>query len=197
MFSVSRGPGSTLAAFLALTAVIAGASGCSSTDAESRQAATLGTRLCVLNSWTEKVSVVYTKKDTSTREGLLGPNEQSCAEGTDTWGTDVGALNDVGGYIRFPEPARALAFTAGNPFIGLPEAYFAQYPGIDPDKSWPSKRICTSKDGMKVGDTNYWDNGAVRISIKRLRDDQWKEFVLIIEPSQGQRVGNDPCLGGG
>jgi hypothetical protein len=42
-----------------------------------------------------------------------------------------------------------------------------------------------------------WDNGTERITIKRLGDDQWKEFLLTIEPSQGQRVGEDPCLGGG
>jgi hypothetical protein len=49
---------------------------------------------------------------------------------------------------------------------------------------------------MDVGATRLWDNGKERITINRLGDDQWKEFTLIIEPSQGQRVGDDPCGGG-
>ena len=50
---------------------------------------------------------------------------------------------------------------------------------------------------MDVGEARFWDNGAERITIKRLGDDQWKEFLLTIEPSQGRRIGEDPCLGGG
>ena len=49
---------------------------------------------------------------------------------------------------------------------------------------------------MDVGATRIWDNGTERITITRLGDDQWKEFTLVIEQSQGQRVGNDPCQGG-
>ena len=53
-----------------------------------------------------------------------------------------------------------------------------------------------SMAGMDVGETRLWDNGTERITIKRLGGDQWKEFTLVIEPSQGQRVGSDPCQGG-
>lgn len=45
MMSVSRGPGSFLAPFLALAAIVTGVSGCSSTDAGPRLAANLGTRI--------------------------------------------------------------------------------------------------------------------------------------------------------
>ncbi len=54
-----------------------------------------------------------------------------------------------------------------------------------------------SKSGTDTGTTRLWDNGTMRISIKRLPDDQWKEFILIIGPSQGQRVGSDPCTESG
>ena len=60
---------------------------------------------------------------------------------------------------------------------------------------WTTHR-CTDRGGMDGGETRLRDNGTERITIKRLGDDQWKEFTLVIEPSQGQRVGNDPCQGG-
>ena len=109
MVSMSRGPGSLLAAFLALAAIIAGASGCSSSDEETRQeaAGNLGTRICILNSWTEKVSVQYTKSDTDTGTGPLGPAVQSCAEGTSA------TPFDVQGVLVLPEPTQAL-------FLALP-----------------------------------------------------------------------------
>ena len=60
---------------------------------------------------------------------------------------------------------------------------------------WTTHR-CTDRGGMDGGETRLRDNGTERITIKRLGDDQWKEFTLVIEPSQGQRVGSDPCQGG-
>ncbi len=68
-FSVLQRPRLFLAAFLALVAIVAGASGCSSSDEEWRQARNLGVRICILDSWTETVSVRHTIKDVSTREG--------------------------------------------------------------------------------------------------------------------------------
>ena len=53
-----------------------------------------------------------------------------------------------------------------------------------------------SMAGMDVGETRLRDNRTERITIKHLGDDQWKEFTLVIEPSQGQRVDDDPCGGG-
>ena len=58
------------------------------------------------------------------------------------------------------------------------------------------EHLSMSMAAMDVGERRLWDNGTERITIKRLGDDQWKEFTLVIEPSQGQRVGNDPCQGG-
>ena len=58
------------------------------------------------------------------------------------------------------------------------------------------EHLSMSRAAMDVGERRLWDNGTERITIKRLGDDQWKEFTLVIEPSQGQRVGSDPCQGG-
>jgi hypothetical protein len=185
MASTSRGPRLFIAAFLALAAILAGLSGCSSSEEEARQAGNLGTRICILNSWTEKVSVRYTKKDTDTGTGPLGPGMQSCAEGT------MVTYGDVEGILVFPEPARALFFSANNPLYLYPSFTLAQFGVNDPQPSEPDT-VCT-ENGFKVGDSVLWDNGTIRVSIKRLPDDQWKEFILIIEPSQGQRVGKDPC----
>jgi hypothetical protein len=189
MFSVSRGSGSLLAAFLTITAIVTAASGCSSTDAGPRLAANLGTRICIVNSWTESVNVTYGQKDTSTREGDIPAGSQSCAEGTKFNGTDVS------GELALPDPALPFAFGATNPWVGEPSAWILQRE--DPSTGgYYTYHLCTSESGMDVGATRIWDNGTERITITRLGDDQWKEFTLVIEPSQGQRVGNDPCQGG-
>jgi hypothetical protein len=187
MVSMSRGPRPLFAASLALAAIVAGVSGCSSSDEASRDAGNLGTRICILNSWTETVSVQYTKRDTDTGTGPLKPGMQSCAEGTSI-------PYDVLGVMVFPAPTRALFFEATNPFFGAPWANISQaYVNDPPDPT--DQRLANGciVGNYEVGTTRLWDNGTMRISIKRLPDDQWKEFILIIEPSQGQRVGTDPC----
>ena len=189
MMSTSRGPGSVLATFLALTAIVTGASGCSSTEAGPRLAANLGTRICIVNSWTESVNVTYDQKDTSTREGDIPPGSESCAEGTKFNDTDVS------GYLVLPDPALPFAFRASNPWFGAPSAWILQREDPSTVENL-TYHLCTDKSGMDVGATRLWDNGKERITINRLGDDQWKEFTLVIEPSQGQRVGNDPCAGG-
>ncbi len=178
-FSALRRPRPFLAAFLALFAIVAGASGCSSSDEESRQAGNLGVRICILNSWTETVSVRYTIKDTSTREGNLSPGEQSCAEGTMATGCDVN------GAIVFPEQAVTSVFNASifsvyNPWVGAPGAWidWQTLRGQEPDV------ICSQKQqGWSVGQKSGWSKGPVVVSVERLPDDQWKEFILIIEPA--------------
>jgi hypothetical protein len=178
-FSALRRPRPFLAAFLALFAIVAGASGCSSSDEESRQAGNLGVRICILNSWTETVSVRYTIKDTSTREGNLSPGEQSCAEGTTATGCDVN------GVIVFPERAvtsvyDASVFSVYNPWISAPGAnvFWQTLRGREPDVSCEQMPLAWS-----VGEKDSWSKGPVRVSIERLPDDQWKEFVLKILPS--------------
>jgi hypothetical protein len=176
MVSTSRGPGSLVAVFLALAAIVAGASGCSSSDEDSRQAGRLGVRICVLNSWTEKVSVQYTLKDTSTREGLLAPGEQSCAEGT---------MNvkdcDVSGEILYPDLSLVSRFSLTNPSFGAPIGGFS----LGPDEpTWDSCMFAFG-EGWSVGDKRTEENGPLRVSMERLPDDGWKEYVLIIEPLPG------------
>jgi len=108
MFPSPRRPRLFLAGCLALAA---GASGCSSNDEGSRQAGNLGTRVCIINYWTDTVSVKFTKKDTDTGTGPLKPNNVFCAEGTKA------SYGDVEGILVFPEPARALYFVANNPRV--------------------------------------------------------------------------------
>jgi hypothetical protein len=183
-FSVLRSPRLFLAVFSALVLIVAGASGCSSSDEGSRQAGNLGTRVCILNSWSEKVGVEYINKDTDTGTGPLGPSMQSCAEGTGQM------LGDVTGELTFPEPIPALGFSANNPWTGAPRFGLAEFNSNDP-KRRDGTTNCFD-EGFVVGDTRVYDNGTFRLSVKRLPDDQWKEFSVIIEPSQGQLVGY-PC----
>ena len=187
MFSSARRPRLFLAAFLALAAIAAGASGCSSSDEGSRQASgDIGTRICIINYWTDTVSVKFTTKDTDTGTGPLGPNRTFCAEGTSTF------YFDVAGILVFPKPARALYFVANTPGgIFLPTVQLGQFPVNDPQPS--AIATSCSKNEFQVGDDAIWDNGTIRVTISRLPDDQWKEFNLVIKPSQGQRIGDDPC----
>ena len=183
MVWMSKGPGAFVGAFLTLAAIVGGASGCSSSDDGSRQAGVLGSRVCILNSWTEKVGVVYRVKDTDTGTGPLGPSMQSCAEGT-------GADTDVGGDLTFPAPIPALQFWAANYWTGAPNFGLDEYNSND--TTLATKAFNCFYEGFVVGQTRVYDNGTIRISVKRLSDDQWKEFSVIIEPSQGQLVGY-PC----
>ena len=183
-FSVLRRPRLFLAAFLALVAIVAGASGCSKSDEESRQAGNLGTRVCILNSWTEKVGVEYITKDTDTGTGPLGPSMQSCAEGTGKM------MGDVDGELMFPAPTPALGFQANNPWTGAPRFSLIEFNSNDPHRRDGS--VNCFDESFDVGQTRVYDNGTFRLSVERLPDDQWKEFSVIIEPSQGQLVGY-PC----
>jgi hypothetical protein len=188
-FPSPRRPRLFLAGFLALAAIAAGASGCSSSDEGSRQAGSLGTRVCVINFWTDTVSVNFTTKDTETGSGPLKPNNEFCAEGTSS------LYFEVVGTIVFPKPARALAFeasTRGGPF--LPNMDLGQFKVNNPQSDMLA-RECIKSDGYLVGDDGIWDNGTIRVTISRLPDDQWKEYNLVIKPSQGERVGDDPCRG--
>ena len=173
MVSVSRGPRPFLAAFLALAAIIAALSGCSSSDEGSREAANLGTRICILNSGNEEVLVQYTLKDSDTGTGPLGTNQQSCAEGTSAMDCDLN------GVITHPESGLQSVFTLYNPLIGAPIAWVNQSPSSGPNQA--RVKCYTRPPGWSVGEKRTWDNGPVRVSIERLPDDQWKEFVLIIE----------------
>ncbi len=191
MFSSPRRPRLFLAGFLALAAIAAGASGCSSSDEVSRQASgDIGTRVCVINYWTDTVSVKFTVKDTDTGSGPLGPNRTFCAEGTSAIGFDVA------GRLVFPKPARALYFealTMGDNF--LPSMDLGQFSENDPKWSALGLECIQEFGGYQVGDDGIWDNGTIRVTITRWPDDQWKEYNLVIKPSQGERVGDDPCRG--
>jgi hypothetical protein len=171
-FSVSRRPRLSLAAFLALAAIAAGASACSSSDEPSREAAHLGTRICILNSWTEKVFVQWTTKDTDTGTGPVVPGMQVCAEGSSS------SIRDVGGDFEFPASFGSnpipLKFGVNNPVFGPP---FFMVGGGTPDF------LCLDA-GYEVGGKRAYDDGTLRMSVERLPDDGWKEFILIIEPSQ-------------
>jgi hypothetical protein len=187
MFPASRRPRLVLAGFLALAAISAGASGCSSSDEGSRQASgDIGSRVCVLNYWTDTVSVKFTTKDTETGTGPLGPNRTFCAEGTSSIGTDLE------GILVFPKPARALFF-ASNTVIWGARVQLGQFEVNDPQPSMP-KKMC-NKWLFEVGDDTIWDNGTIRVTISRWPDDRWKEYNLVIKPSQGERIGDDPCRG--
>jgi hypothetical protein len=174
MFSSPRRLRLFLVGFLALAAIVAGASGCSSSDEGSRQAGNLGTRVCIINNWTDTVSIKYAIKDTSTREGDLPPGEQSCAEGTMAWECDVN------GAIVFPKLGLSAEFSVYNPWAGAPGAYinWTTFNGQAP------AAYCDEKlQGWDVGDPSTWSKGPVGVTVTRLPDDQWKEFLITVQPS--------------
>lgn len=195
---VLRGRSPLRATLVALAAITTAVSGCSSTDAGSRQAENLGTRICITDNYVDGVNVKYTtldadasSKDPFYYEGDLEQDTESCAEGS------VPNGNDLEGNLVIPGEDLPFSFVADNPLIGEPFARITQRQSADPNSGlYEATKICTDTSGFKVGDARLWDNGTVRISITRLNDDQWKEFVINLEPSQGQRVGDDPCGGG-
>ena len=180
MVFVSRGPRRFFAAFLALAAVVAGLSGCSSSDEVSREAENPGVRICVLNTMNDKltsnyrfaVSVDYIVKDASTREGLLKPGEQSCAEGATATGCDVSGQIE---YTYGREYRLWTSFSLDNPVIGWPTG------GFSLSQDFPRDDNCGNFDSVwRVDIKETKEYGPVRVCMERLPDDGWKEFVLII-----------------
>ncbi|MBU6278818.1 MAG: hypothetical protein KGN78_06190, partial [Actinomycetales bacterium] len=181
-----RGRGAWRAALVSLAAIVTAVSGCSSTEAGPRQAALLGTRICIENNFADGVNVTYTLKDSDASrkdpfyyEGDMPKDTESCAIGKSAAG------DDVTGKLIIPGQATYYKVSGYNPLISKPLAVLQQGEG----------GYCTDDSGFDVGDTRLWDNGTVRISITRQNDDQYKEFFIRLEPSQGQRVGDDPCIG--
>ena len=183
-----RGRGPWRAALISLAAIVTAVSGCSSTEAGPRQAGDLGTRICIENNFADGVNVTYPVKDSDASrkdpfyyEGDMPKDTESCAEGRLPIETDVEATLVI--------PGQTLTFdlAAFNPAVDKPYAVLGQiHPG-------EAAGLCTDWSGFDVGETRVWDNGTVRISITRQNDDKYKEFFYRLEPSQGQRVGNDPC----
>jgi hypothetical protein len=139
----------------------------------AREAGNLGTRICVLNNWTEQVSVTYAIKDTDTGTGPLGPGMQSCAEGTFFTGCDVN------GAIISPELGAAAVFSAYNPWFAAPGAWVF-WQELNDGK--PDVYCRQQQQAWTVGETGAWPRGPVKVFVERLPDDQWKEFVFVIEP---------------
>ena len=135
-----------VASALAVAAVVAGLSGCSSSDAGPREAANLGTRVCILNSWTETVGIGYTIKDSFTRDGPLGPGMQTCGEGT------TGVDDDLRADLLIPGAALGFKIAAGNPWLGAPYALLLQNTvnmPDDPESESLNAFPCTSTDGFQ------------------------------------------------
>jgi len=188
----SRGP--WRAALVSMAAIVTAVSGCSSTEAGPREAAggLLGTRICIENNFANGVNVTYTRKDSDASrkdpfyyEGDMPKDTETCAEGYSTR-----PYNDVEGNLVIPGQALPFHFAGTNFVMGEPIAWLSQR------RANGDMYLCThmaNVDGFDLGETRLWDNGVVRMSITRQNDDQNKEFFIKIEPSQGQRVGDDPC----
>jgi len=147
----------------------------------------LGSRICIVNLFANGVKVSYTTKDSNASrkgpfyyEGDLPKDTETCAEESST-----SPPADVAGNLVIPGQSLPFTFGGFNAFLGPPEAWIAQ-------RRDDGLYYCTN-NGFDVGDTQLWDNGVVRMSITRQNDDQYKEFLIRLESSQGQRVGDDPC----
>jgi hypothetical protein len=150
---------------LALVAVIGLLSACG--GGVTPTAGNLGTRICVINNSSQSPAVQFSKKDTATFEGVVSSGGEACAEGTFFIG------NDVEGSIVMSQPVASMTFTGTNPWAGLPGTVVYQSGG----------RFCTGGASMEIGSYFYWDDAVVRYTVKRLPDDQWKEFTITIEDS--------------
>lgn len=127
----------------------------------------LGTRICIVNDSSQAPDVTFQKKDTATFEGVLQSGSQACAEGTFFLG------NDVEGTLVLTSPVASMQVAGSNPWMGLPGTVLNQSDGT----------FCTGGLSMNVGDYYAWDDTVVHYTVKRLSDDQWKEFVITIEDS--------------
>ena len=191
-----RGRGPWCAALVSLAAIVTAVSGCSSTGAGPREAAggLLGTRICIENNFADGVNVTYTVKDSDASrkdpfyyEGDMPKDTESCAEGYSS-----SPHNDVEGNLVIPGQPLPFRFAGSNYLVLEPKVWLSQR------RANGDIYLCThnsSVDGFDIGETRQWDNGIVRISLTRQNDDQYKEFFIRLEPSQGQRVGDDPCIG--
>ena len=150
----------------------------------------LGTRICIINESTRyRPFVTFSKKDSEIGAGTVAYQEQACGEGT------FGSSTDVEGRISPDKALRTLNFYAKNPWIGKPSSAFAYAdgPGFKYDR-------CVSQEGFDVNEERIWDDGVVRYAVKRLPDNNWKQFTITVSDSQdptANGVQRDCPRGGG
>ena len=140
----------------------------------------LGTRICIINESTRyRPFVTFSKKDSETGAGTVAYQEQACGEGT------FASSTDVEGRISPDKALRTLNFYAKNPWIGKPSSAFAYAdgPGFRYDR-------CVSQEGFDVNEERIWDDGVIRYAVKRLPDNNWKQFTITVTDSQ------DPAANG-
>lgn len=144
------------------------------TDEPVGSGGNLGTRICIINESTRyRPSVTFSKKDSETGAGTVAYQEQACGEGT------FGSSTDVEGLISPDKQLRSLSFYAKNPWVGKPSSAFAYAdgPGFKYDG-------CVSHEGFDVNEERVWDDGVVRYAVKRLPDNNWKEFTITVSDTQ-------------
>lgn len=165
---------------LAAVALLAGCGG-----AFREASGNLGTRVCIVNSSSQTPVVAFQRKDTADFEGALPPGGRACAEGTFFMG------NDVEGTLALASPVASMQVQGSNPWMGPPGTVVNQSDGV----------FCTGGISMDVGDYYTWDDTVVQYTVKRLPDDQWKEFTVTMQdtakPSADRRSIKCPGGGGG
>ena len=147
-----------------------GMSGCARPEA-ARQAQNLGTRLCFTNQTNRPIEILIDRADTSTGTGQVTAGGQACAEGTFASDFDVqGSMlvaSDSGNSLK-------LYFGARNPWMGAPRFGIYSLRGASIAQS-----ICTGS-GWDVGESHTMSDSGISIDVKRLADDNWKEFTAVV-----------------
>ncbi len=148
-----------------LVVLIAGLAlgGCSSPN---REAAYLGTRVCIVNESTRTATVLFTKRDTARGEGPVAPGNQACGEGT------FGGGNDVEATITMASPPMNFVVWGVNAVL--------QYPEVKVFINDWGCLIANGKEGTKA----VYDDGTLRYTVQRIADGQWKEFTFAIADSE-------------
>lgn len=146
-----------------------------STPVGTRDAATKSTRLCVVNHSSNPVKLTFTKFDTTEggqkRDFNLEPIFGSaCAEGWFSKTPDVAAVITfpfvTGGYSTW-------VATGTNTFLDLPTGEL-----LNPN----GRGMCTT---LEVGQKKSVSTDAVKFTLERHQDSDWKEIYLTLEDSEG------------
>jgi hypothetical protein len=164
---------------LALVAVLAALTGCVPADSAKfsafREAAPLGTRICITNKTDMNMRIKWRGYPNARP---IAPRFQNCNSGYETGDvTDVAATLEYEPTL-YPGSRLRLYVVGDNPAIS--DAYSAVY-FLSGNDQWGTKNL------MFVGDETSFQDSWLRVTITRLPDSQrHKEWDVVITPPSGE-----------
>ena len=156
--------------------------GCGTSSRESSPVGSvgnLGTNVCITNTTGADVTIDFHRSDTTHGAGVVRPGAMACGEGTFFIGADVSGTIADGS-------SDPLQFSATNPWMGAPFIEFGR-------PVFPFTGVCTGS-GWEVGESHAMSVPTLKATATRLRDDNWKQFTLVLVAGDGSTSG-DECSG--